>query len=297
MLKAAGLKAEPIILSTRSHGYAFESSPMTSNFNYLVVQVTDNTNDDVFYMDASEPFLGFNKLMPYCYNGHARVVNEEATPVYFVADSLKETKFTQLIFGNDEQGKWIGSMQQTLGYFESSDIRERIKEKGQDEFLKTIAKNFGAEITMKNARVDSLKAYDLPIKLAYDFTVGLQDEDILYINPLFGEVQKTNPFKAETRNHPVEMPFTSSETIIVNMEVPKGYKIDEIPKQALVKFDEEGKTFFEYRISVSENIISLRSRVKIDRAFFLPTEYEVLREFFNFIVKKQNEQIVFKKIK
>jgi hypothetical protein len=35
--------------------------------------------------------------------------------------------------------------------------------------------------------------------------------------------------------------------------------------------------------------------LRITRAYFLPEEYEMLREFFNYVVKKHNEQIVFKK--
>jgi hypothetical protein len=65
----------------------------------------------------------------------------------------------------------------------------------------------------------------------------------------------------------------------------------------LAKFDEAGASFFEYRISASNNVISFRSRVKLARAFFLPEEYQTLREFFNLIVSKQSEQIVFKKKK
>jgi hypothetical protein len=65
----------------------------------------------------------------------------------------------------------------------------------------------------------------------------------------------------------------------------------------LAKFDEEGKSFFEYRISQSNDIISFRTRIKLNRALFLPEEYESLREFFNIVVTKQSEQIVFKKKK
>jgi hypothetical protein len=93
------------------------------------------------------------------------------------------------------------------------------------------------------------------------------------------------------------MPYTKDETFILNMEVPKGYVVDELPKQMLAKFDEEGKTFFEYRIALSGDNISFRTRIKVDRTFFMPDEYEILREFYNMIVKKQAEQIVFKKKK
>ena len=104
-------------------------------------------------------------------------------------------------------------------------------------------------------------------------------------------------FSAAERYYPVEMPYTMDETIVVTMEVPTGYEIDEMPKQMLAKFDEEGNSFFEYRISHSSNVISFRTRIKLARAFFMPEEYESLREFFNLVVSKHNEQIVLKKKK
>jgi hypothetical protein len=112
---------------------------------------------------------------------------------------------------------------------------------------------------------------------------------------MFGEGHKKNPFKSEERLYPVEMPYTIDDTYILNMEVPEGYVVDELPKQMLAKYDEEGSSFFEYRIQQSGNTISLRSRIKLTRAFYEPDEYLGLREFFNLVVKKHNEQIVFKK--
>ena len=83
----------------------------------------------------------------------------------------------------------------------------------------------------------------------------------------------------------------------MNIAVPEGYMIDELPKSVRVKLDEKGSGYFEYLISQSDQVISMRSVVKFNRTLFLPDEYDALREFFNLIVKKHNEQIVFKKKK
>ncbi len=114
---------------------------------------------------------------------------------------------------------------------------------------------------------------------------------------MFGEAWKKNPFKSAERYYPVEMPYTIDETYILTMEVPQGYTVDEMPKQMIVKLDEKESAMFEYRISLSGSTISLRSRIKVNRTVFANEEYENLREFFNMIVNKQNEQIVFKKKK
>lgn len=81
-----------------------------------------------------------------------------------------------------------------------------------------------------------------------------------------------------------------------NMEVPEGYVVDELPKPAIVKFNED-EGIFQYLIQQQDNHIQLRSRVKLTKANFAPEEYPSLREFFDHIVKKQAEQIVLKKKK
>jgi len=93
------------------------------------------------------------------------------------------------------------------------------------------------------------------------------------------------------------MPFAMDQTYLLRIEVPKGYEVDEIPKQMVVKLNEDGDGVFEYRISQTDNAIALRCRLVISRTFFAPEEYETLREFFNLVVKKHSEQIVFKKKK
>ena len=93
------------------------------------------------------------------------------------------------------------------------------------------------------------------------------------------------------------MPYTFDEMYNLQMEVPAGYETDELPKQMVVKLNEEGEGVFEYRISQSGSSISLRSRIHFKRSVFVPEEYDMLREFFSLIVKKHNEQIVFKKKK
>ena len=156
---------------------------------------------------------------------------------------------------------------------------------------------YGENVKMKSPRADSLSNYEAPVTLKYDVELSKPEDDIVYINPMFGEGWKNNPFKSAERYYPVEMPYTMDETYILTMDVPEGYTVDEIPKQMVVKLDEKESALFEYRISQSGTTISLRSRLKVSRTLYANEEYENLREFFNLIVKKQNEQIVFKKKK
>jgi hypothetical protein len=142
-----------------------------------------------------------------------------------------------------------------------------------------------------------LQNLEAPLSIQYKFTLDQQDEPILYINPMFGHAQKENPFKSAERNYPVEMPYTIDETFVATIYIPKGYEVEEMPKPVMVKLNEQNEGLFEYAIGQSGEVISLRTKVKLNRAFFAPEEYELLREFFNLVVKKQGEQIVLRKKK
>jgi hypothetical protein len=293
MLKHEGLKADPVILSTRKHGYTYPIYPILSKFNYVIAKV--DIDGKSYYLDASYPRLGFGKLGYECYNGHARIVNETATPIDFVADSIIERKVTSVFVINDEKGNMAGSMQQTPGYYESNTIRNTVKEKGKEQVFGDIKKAFTGEVELSEEGIDSLLRLEDPVNVHYKFEMKGDKENIIYFNPMFNEGMKDNPFKAAERFYPVEMPYAIDETYLLRMDVPVGYVVDELPKQMVVRLNEQDDGMFEYRISQSGETISMRSRIRIKRTFFSPEEYDMLREFFSHVVKKHAEQIVFKK--
>ncbi|MDF2381079.1 DUF3857 domain-containing protein [Nostoc ellipsosporum NOK] len=295
MLRKAGIAAEAVILSTRSHGYTYSMYPLLDRFNYLIAAI--GIDDKVYYLDAADRSMGFGYLHYRCYNGHARVINADATPLEFSADSLTERELASVFIVNDSAGRWLGNVQKRAGYFESARLRKTIKEKGKESIFTDIARAAGVEMNIIEQSVDSLAQMEGPVDIKYKFTTQFGDEDLIYFNPMMDERFKDNPFKSAQRQYPVEMPFTMDQTYLLRIEVPKGYVVDEIPKQMVVKLNEDNDGIFEYRISQGDNAIALRCRLVINRTFFAPEEYETLREFFNLIVKKHSEQIVFKKKK
>jgi len=211
----------------------------------------------------------------------------------FSPDSLKEAKVTSVFIANDE----VGSYTTNLGYFESMDARDKIIKKGKDEFVKKIKTAYPSEMELKDIQIDSIENYDEPLHIKYTIDLkNLGSEDIVYFTPLMAEAYKDNYFKSAERRYPVEMPYTIDETYILNMEVPNGYVVDELPKSARVALN-EGDGMFEYLIDQAGNTIRLKSRLQIKKATFMPEDYQGLRDFFDYVVKKHSEQIVFKKKK
>jgi hypothetical protein len=293
MLLHEGIQSAPVILSTRERGYTHEFYPLMDKFNYVLTESV--INDKTYYLDASHRELGFGRLMNECYNGHARVITEQPRPIYLVADSLMEKKITSVIMMNDDKEGLTGKLQSLLGYYESLSVRDNVKSKGEKAFFEKIKSAYSYEMNLQQPGIDSLKKPEYPVVVHYDFKTNFE-EDIIYFNPMMAEGYKENLLKAAERKYPVEMPYAFDETFILNMEVPKDYAVDEVPKSAKVLFN-ENEGLFEYLISADADRIQLRSRVVLKKAYFLPEEYESLRDFFAYVVKKHGEQIVLKKKK
>ena len=293
LLRKKGLQADPVVLSTRDYGYNLSSYPVLSRLNYVIARL--RIYDKVYYLDAARPQLGFGQLAGDCYNGHARIIsNKDSGSVWFEADSLKEKKTTMVMITPTDKGL-EGTYQSTLGQQESYNTRERVGGKGMAGYFKDIQTSYGEDLDISNTGIDSLERREDPVRVYYDFTLKqAPGAPLIYFNPLFADAWRENPFKAAERKYPVEMPYVMDDIYLFSMQVPEGYTVDELPKSARVKFNDD-QGLFEYILQAQDGLVQLRCHLKLNKAFFQPDDYNNLRDFFAFVVKKENEQIVLKK--
>jgi len=293
LLRQKGFEADPVVLSTREYGFNLAKYPLMDRLNYVIVRLS--LSGVVYYLDAAHPELGFGQLAGNCYNGHARIICEkDSASVWFEADSLREKRTTMVIFSNGTNG-FEGTYQSTLGPVESYNVRQRVSDIGEKEYFKKIQTSYGEDLEIGHTNLDSLDKKEEPITVRYSFVVRQgSGASMLYLSPFVGEFQRENPFKAADRKYPVEMPYTTDNTYLMNLEIPEGYDVEELPKSARVALNgDEGS--FEYLIARQDNFIQMRCRIKLNKAYFPADDYANLRDFYAFIVKKENEQIILKK--
>ena len=295
MLKHQYIDALPVLLSTRGIGRIPENYPLMERLNYVIAKVNFDTVD--YYLDATVPFLPFGKLPLKCYNGTARVISKDSAVVKLEADSINESHTVSMFLNNSTTGEFQGSCIQRADFFESLDIRNKIAKSSIETFKKDFQEKFPEDLHVSNIKIDSLQFPEAKLTISSDFFLNsFKDADIVYFNPMMSEIIDQNPFYALKRMYPVEMPYLSDKVYTLNMEIPKGYKVDELPKS--VRFNlNENEGMFEYIISNDGENILMRCRLVLRKANFVNDDYESLREFYSFVVKKEAEQIVFKKIK
>ena len=293
MLNRENIEAHPVILSTRSNGWAHELYPLTDRYNYVVVRARIDGKE--YMLDATDPGLPFGVLPPQCYNGQAREIWGLGAAIELTPDSITEKKTSTFFLSTGEDGKWTGEFTSNFGVYESLAIRQESKKNGLQNRKNQIKKAAPSEFVFEEPAFEQLENPEQQVKVRYAVKPQVEeDADLIYLNPMLAEGFKENPFKSAERLYPVEMPYTMNEIYVANIEVPAGYVLEEAPKSTKVNlFDDEG--FFEYMVSTDGTRVMLRIRLVIKRAEFAAEDYEGLREFFSYVVKKQAETIVFKK--
>ncbi len=298
LLRRKNIHAAPVVLSTRPSGFNYAGYPILERLDYVICKVI--INNKVYYLDASRPHLGFGRLAPDCYNGHARVIDrDDSSSVYFMADSIREMQVTLVNIVNETQEKGVltGSFEQTPGFMGSYALRNAVSGGNEKKYLEALktAPVEGMEIT--DTHIDSLTQREQIVKLKAAFSMkSLTAGDIIYFYPILWGDFLSNPFHAAVRKYPIEMSYPIQQVYLLNMEIPEGFVIDEMPKSAKVSFN-DGEGYFEYLVQADGNRIQLKASVVMKKAVFEAADYDALREFFGYVVKKQNEQIVFKRKK
>jgi hypothetical protein len=116
----------------------------------------------------------------------------------------------------------------------------------------------------------------------------------MYIKPVLLHSFQENPYKQVDRRLPVEHDYQVSFNYILNMKIPAGYQVQELPKSVSVRLP-ENKGDFRYEIKHNGQQIQLSTIVTI-KQFLQPTDYYLyLKEFHNQVTAKFNEFIVLQK--
>lgn len=293
MLRKIGLKADPVVLTTRDEGIGLSNYPVIQRLNYVIVRL--KMDNHVFFLDAAHPKLGFGQLDENCYNGPARIMSRtDSATINLDADSLNDQKVTVVFI--DATGKSVqGTFESTLGNEESYDFRKHVRVLEKDKYFKDLQTQNGDDATISDGGIDSLDKRDQPVKVHFSFTLRTGDDPSkIYVNPFVAAGLKKNPLSAAERKYPIEMSYASDDLYVFTLQIPDGYTVEEMPKSTKAALN-GGDGSFEYLIGAQNGTIQMRCRLKLNKANFGPEDYASLRDFYAMVVKKEAESIVLKK--
>ncbi|MEP4532273.1 MAG: DUF3857 domain-containing protein [Cyclobacteriaceae bacterium] len=288
ILRNAGIKATPVLMSTRRHGKVWTQYPMIDFFNYIVVLV--ETNRGIFLADGTDKDLPYNKLPIRCLNGKGLLLTENPGWVNLESPSVSLNK-TAIQMNIDPQNALASAVViKNLTEYDSYEYKARF----QDDVSKI--ESYYTDHGFVNVSKGQSRFYDnpdMPYMIAFsgDSPIEIIDQKLL-IKPFLNFPMDENTLTQDTRTYPVDLIYKQSDEFTSAIKIPEGYTATYIPESYIVDNELMNIT---YTATPSADYIDLSGKILFKQSMYLPENYTEIKGYFDDIVEKFNDAIVLEK--
>ncbi len=292
-LREAGITASPLLVSSRKNGKPITNYPIDDQFDHLSCYVTQG--DKPVIIDVGSIFrpVGIPRLETL--NQFGWLLEN----IYVRWISINPPLSTKSIIANfkiDSIGSLSGSI--SGGYRGYSAVIERENESDTHEKIKKELVTNYPDIKVDGISTENLNNLSETFKRKIFCEIpnmATIANDIMYIKPSIKTDFDENPFKLPKREYPIEFPYPFKDQYVINLTIPKGYVVDEMPKSIINNLLINASSF-QYISSVIGSVIQLVVKIQINQLVYQPEDYSIVKDFFNQVANKLAEQIVLKKI-
>ncbi len=295
LLRAAGLQADPVMVSERWHGKVDTNYPFVDQFNSTVAGVT--INGTVYYLDARNKFTPAHIIPNNILNTKGFWVNKKTGGlVNIVNDSLRygESIFNTLTVNAD--GSVDGKVQViSEGYARVEKLEDYMDNKSS--FVEHNFKKISLAAEIKNFEVFNTENDSFPFKQQCDFTSklsGTGDYIMVPLNLFSGFIK--NPFTGSNRFSNVNFGYKRSVYIATNISLPAGFVVDALPRGVRLMSEEKDilmNRLVEY--NKEGNTVNVGIRIDFSKSLYDAFEYPMLQAFYIKMFEYLDEPLLLKK--
>lgn len=295
MLREAGLKANPVLISTRNNGVPL--FPTREGFNYVVAST--QIGDKTILLDACNKYTEPNLLPTTALNWSGRIIKENGSSSVISVVPKKRSATTQMMNINlDVNGDISGKVRKSLTNYKAYLFRNSYNDVSEEDYLEKL-ENTGSGMEISNYKVDNGKVLGKPIVESFDFYSENQLDiigDKIYFSPLFFNTTKENPFKLEERSYPIDFTYPQQERYIVNIAIPEGYTVTSKPEDVRLALENNMGSFIFRIVNQDTKMLQVMVDFKINQAIIPVQAYGSIKELYKKIVEKETEKVVLSKI-
>lgn len=297
MLREVGVKANPGLLSTRDNGTVLTNYPLLNQFNMLVAVV--ELQNSAFIVDVSSGERSIRFPHPEILYRNAFVVREDDSYGWLTTTSIDNSfERMSMEYSLSDSSRIQMNIKANLKGAYSEEIRNEVKSINFNSYweeelqdlpgLKVDSSNFSnLENLSENITYETSFSFDKDQSLT-------GDKEVIYLQPFLFKRMRENPFKKSERQFPVEFAYPYSEQLMVSVQIPDGYVIDELPEIRQVQLP-NGNGYYRFISTANGNKLTFVSTTSIGSVYYGPDEYAAIKELFQTKVDATNDMVVLKK--
>lgn len=295
-LNAAGVYSEPVLLSTREHGVVNKVYPVIDDFNYVIAKV--NINGQTYLLDATDPLLSFGMLPMKCLNGEGRVFGMGKSSYWIDLNTRQQRKNVYLLnLALTSDDKIKGTLSQVSRGYAAYEKRRSIKKyNSTDEYIENLDARLNG-IKIIKSTINNVDSLDLPVEEIYEVEISHANNignNKLAINPILISRIDVNPFKLADRTFPVDVGISTDNKYILNLTLPDGWVIENMPQVVNLDLPGQGGGFAE-TATVNDHTFTLSKSVRLNKTIYPANDYRYLKDLFNKMILTEKSEITFTK--
>jgi hypothetical protein len=294
LLRDAGLKAYPLLVSTKDNGTVNTIYPFLEQFNNTMTCVF--IGDKRYILNAADKYNPAY-LIPYdVLNNDAFVVDKDHGGWIKLSNNKDAWRNVVTLFAEITPGALMKGNATVYSYGYSRNPRQKKWIEDKTNFKDYFTKGFTA-MNVENIQVENQDKDSLPLQQKLDFSlpVNSSGEYKYFTLNLFQGLEK-NPFIADKRQTDIEFNYPQSYTLVGKVTLPDGYEFDDLPKSIKMIMPDSSITL-QRLIQPGNGSIDFRISLDFFQSYYSANAYPLLQEFYKKLFTTLNEQIVIKKKK
>ena len=290
LLKDAGIKAKPLLISTKDNGKINTFYPFLNQFNGVMAYVKDG--DEVYIMNAADKYNPFN-LVPYdVVFTNALIVDKNESGIMQIESDGKYSNIVFFTCSVEPDGKLTGNATMKNSGYARNIRMEAIKNKKVKEIFED---NNGITIKVDSVIISNESDELLPLEQQVEFSGGIQTSGEYLFLPfnLFTGFGK-NLFIDDNRVMDIDFYYPKNYVVTGTYYLPDDFIINALPKNTKMMMPDTSIVLS--RIMQKEgNIISFRFTLDIKVFGYAADAYPFVKEFYKKMYTILDERIVLKK--
>ncbi|MDF2551235.1 MAG: hypothetical protein K0R77_510 [Chryseobacterium sp.] len=285
MLRTEHLKAYPILISTVKNGYVNLTFPNIGNFNYVIAAI--EIGKDIYLFDATSKQAKEGILPSRVWNSNGLLLRDDKAEVISL-NNIKMSYSTHTTKAKiNPDGTVTGQYQDDDEGLFALNAKENFDE-NPDKYKKQYKENFSVDFSNISSRVLDTGEF----RSTMNFESGNLMDNLgkrKIINPLLFLHQTTNDFdQQEERKYMIDFISPISKTKIVEIEIPEGYDVADLPKSKKI-VTEDKEISYSYVVEKKENKIITVSKFEIASADYPKEYYPAFKQIWKVISDSENQ--------
>ena len=285
LLRAFGIKATPVILSTCDHGKINLDYPEMNSFNWVCILA--QVDGKSILTDGTDKLNQNNRIPLNCINEKGLLISKDKVE-WAVLQSLIPSK-KQTIISISLNDKVLNSTIEinATDYF-ALDYRKKYSD--DIASIQKLLENKGNKVVESSILVKNQFKVNEPYMLKFSTSEKPEMKDYkIYISPFMNESLKESPLKQQTRTYAMDMQYPVKQSFLSEITVPEGFKVESVPENEKINNDQFE---FNYSTSVNENKIVVNLTFYFKFPIYPAEDYFKIRYYYKEIAEKGEGKIV-----